>query len=151
MGIDRICKPSPSLSNRQCCGFGGVLSFSLSIRSMAWFCSVEIGGAMVVGLVWVFCVPMVVAFDLWLIFCCGMCGFDGGGGGGDGFTVWQKGELCLYGGEDVNWIWKFTTTAKAVAETAGINLELVYVGKNKDGQYYLEDQMKWLGPINSVL
>ena len=30
---------------------------------------------------------MVVAFDLWLIFCCGMCGFDGGGGGGDGFPV----------------------------------------------------------------
>ena len=31
---------------------------------------------------------MVVAFDLWLIFCCGMCGFDGGGGGGgDGFAV----------------------------------------------------------------
>ena len=30
-----------------------------------------------------------VAFDLWLIFCCGMCGFDGGGGGGggDGFVV----------------------------------------------------------------
>ena len=27
-----------------------------------------------------------VAFDLWLIFCCGMCGFDGGGGG-DGFAV----------------------------------------------------------------
>ena len=27
-----------------------------------------------------------VAFDLWLIFCCGMCGFDGGAGG-DGFTV----------------------------------------------------------------
>ena len=31
---------------------------------------------------------MVVAFDLWLIFCCGMCVFDGGGGdGGDGFAV----------------------------------------------------------------
>ena len=29
---------------------------------------------------------MVVAFDLWLIFCCGICGFDGVGGG-DGFTV----------------------------------------------------------------
>ena len=29
---------------------------------------------------------MVVAFDLWLIFCCGMYGF-GGGGGGDGFAV----------------------------------------------------------------
>ena len=28
---------------------------------------------------------MVVAFDLWLIFCCGMCGFDGGGG--DGIAV----------------------------------------------------------------
>ena len=27
---------------------------------------------------------MVVAFDLWLIFCCGMCGFDGGR---DGFVV----------------------------------------------------------------
>ena len=27
---------------------------------------------------------MVVAFDLWLIFCCGMCGFDGGG---DGFAM----------------------------------------------------------------
>ena len=58
--------------------------------------------------------------------------------------------VCLYGGEDINWIQKFTTTAKAVAEAAGINLELVYVGKNKDGQYYLEDQMKWLGPINKV-
>ena len=37
---------------------------------------------------------MVVAFDLWLIFCCGMCGFDGGGGGGgggDGF--WSN--FCL--------------------------------------------------------
>ena len=27
-----------------------------------------------------------VAFDLWLIFCCGMCGFDCRGGG-DGFAV----------------------------------------------------------------
>ena len=32
---------------------------------------------------------MVVAFHLWLIFCCGMCGFNGGanGGGGDGIAV----------------------------------------------------------------
>ena len=29
---------------------------------------------------------MVVAFDLWLIFCYGMYGFDGDGGG-DGFVV----------------------------------------------------------------
>ncbi|KAK7850209.1 o-fucosyltransferase 16 [Quercus suber] len=66
-------------------------------------------------------------------------------------TGMAKGRVvCLYGGEDINWIWKFTTTVKAVAEAAGIKLELVYVGKNKDGQYYLEDQMKWLGPINKV-
>ena len=58
--------------------------------------------------------------------------------------------VCLYRGKDINWIQKFTTTEKAVAEVARINLELVYVGKNKDGQYYLEDQMKWLGPINKV-
>ncbi|KAM3751857.1 hypothetical protein ACB098_04G143000 [Castanea mollissima] len=38
--------------------------------------------------------------------------------------------VCLYGGEDINWIRKFTATAKAVAEAAGISLELVYVGKN---------------------
>ena len=51
-------KISNSLSqiNRKCCGFGGLLSFSLSIRSVAWFCSMEIDNAMVVGLVWVFCV-----------------------------------------------------------------------------------------------
>ena len=69
------------------------------------------------------------------------------------FFLYQmaKGRVvCLYRGEDINWIQKFTTTAKAVAEAVGINLELVYVGKNKDGQYYLEDQMKWLGPINKV-
>ena len=30
---------------------------------------------------------MGIVVDLWLIFCCGMCGFDGGGGGGDGFAV----------------------------------------------------------------
>ncbi|MBA0682508.1 hypothetical protein Goari_024223 [Gossypium aridum] len=38
--------------------------------------------------------------------------------------------ICLYGGEDMNWIRKFTTTAKAVAKTANIELEMLYVGKS---------------------
>jgi len=33
----RIYKRSPSLLDRQCCGFGGLLSFSLSIKLVAWF------------------------------------------------------------------------------------------------------------------
>ena len=41
---------------------------------------------------------MVVAFDLWLIFCCGMYGFDGGGGG-DGFAVVGMGSLWW------RWLW----------------------------------------------
>ena len=43
----------------------------------------------------------------------------------------EKGRVvCLYGGEDINWIRKFTTTAKVVVEAARIDLELIYVGKN---------------------
>ncbi|GFS39875.1 sieve element occlusion amino-terminus protein [Actinidia rufa] len=38
--------------------------------------------------------------------------------------------ICLYGGEDIEWIRKFTTKAKEVAATAGISLEMVYVGKS---------------------
>ncbi|KAJ7945780.1 protein SIEVE ELEMENT OCCLUSION B-like [Quillaja saponaria] len=38
--------------------------------------------------------------------------------------------ICLYGGEDIEWIRKFTQTAKAVAAAAGITLEMVYVGKS---------------------
>ncbi|KAG6766361.1 hypothetical protein POTOM_030438 [Populus tomentosa] len=37
--------------------------------------------------------------------------------------------ICLYGGEDIEWIRKFTATAKAVAKDAGIQLEMLYVGK----------------------
>lgn len=36
----------------------------------------------------------------------------------------------MYGGEDIEWIRKFTTTAKDVAKDADIRLELVYVGKS---------------------
>ncbi|KAM7483127.1 hypothetical protein LguiB_007710 [Lonicera macranthoides] len=39
--------------------------------------------------------------------------------------------VCLYGGEDIEWIRRFTTTLRDVAETAGIGLEMVYVGKSK--------------------
>ena len=39
--------------------------------------------------------------------------------------------VCLYGGEDIEWIRKFTTTAQEVAKTAKINLEIFYVGKSK--------------------
>ncbi|TXG54755.1 hypothetical protein EZV62_020011 [Acer yangbiense] len=38
--------------------------------------------------------------------------------------------ICLYGGEDMDWIRKFTTTANAVAQAAGISLGMVYVGKS---------------------
>ncbi|CAM8976588.1 unnamed protein product [Rhodiola kirilowii] len=38
--------------------------------------------------------------------------------------------ICLYGGEDMDWIRKFTTAANAVAQAAGIPLGMVYVGKS---------------------
>ncbi|PON40913.1 Sieve element occlusion [Parasponia andersonii] len=44
----------------------------------------------------------------------------------------QKGKhICLYGGEDENWIKRFTKNAKAVANEVDINLELLYVGRSK--------------------
>ncbi|KAK3026060.1 hypothetical protein RJ639_042552 [Escallonia herrerae] len=38
--------------------------------------------------------------------------------------------VCLYGGEDIEWIRKFPTTAHAAAEALGIEFEMVYVGKS---------------------
>ncbi|KAF8390540.1 hypothetical protein HHK36_025067 [Tetracentron sinense] len=38
--------------------------------------------------------------------------------------------ICLYGGEDMEWIQKFTMEARKVARDAGIPLEMVYVGKS---------------------
>ncbi|XP_039043490.1 protein SIEVE ELEMENT OCCLUSION B-like [Hibiscus syriacus] len=38
--------------------------------------------------------------------------------------------ICLYGGEDMDWIRKFTTAAKAVARAANIELEMLYMGKS---------------------
>ncbi|KAI7996509.1 Protein SIEVE ELEMENT OCCLUSION B [Camellia lanceoleosa] len=45
------------------------------------------------------------------------------------WTVDRK-YICLYGGEDLEWIRKFTNTAKDVAKAAGITLEMLYVGKS---------------------
>ncbi|KAG7022698.1 Protein SIEVE ELEMENT OCCLUSION B, partial [Cucurbita argyrosperma subsp. argyrosperma] len=45
---------------------------------------------------------------------------------------WIKEEkyVFLYGGDDIEWIRKFTITAKMVAQAARIPLEMVYVGKS---------------------
>ncbi|WCJ34301.1 Protein SIEVE ELEMENT OCCLUSION B [Euphorbia peplus] len=43
----------------------------------------------------------------------------------------QEGRyICLYGGEDLEWIRKFTNTARAVAQAANIPLGMVYVGRS---------------------
>ncbi|XP_071740492.1 protein SIEVE ELEMENT OCCLUSION B-like [Rutidosis leptorrhynchoides] len=39
--------------------------------------------------------------------------------------------IFLYGGEDIEWIRKFTSKARAMATAARISLEMVYVGKSK--------------------
>ncbi|CAL5421232.1 unnamed protein product [Camellia sinensis] len=39
--------------------------------------------------------------------------------------------ICLYGGDDLEWIQRFTKTAQAVAAAAHIQLEMLYVGKSK--------------------
>nr|XP_027097177.1 protein SIEVE ELEMENT OCCLUSION B-like [Coffea arabica] len=38
--------------------------------------------------------------------------------------------ICLYGGEDIEWIRKFTNTVRGAANAAGIRLEMLYVGKS---------------------
>ncbi|VVA25852.1 PREDICTED: SIEVE ELEMENT OCCLUSION [Prunus dulcis] len=43
----------------------------------------------------------------------------------------EKGKyICLYGGDDLEWIRKFTERAKSVARLAGMSLELLYVGRS---------------------
>ncbi|KAH9625106.1 hypothetical protein KSS87_005812 [Heliosperma pusillum] len=47
------------------------------------------------------------------------------------FQWMQEGKcICLYGGEDMEWIQKFTATARAVAQAAQVPLEMLYVGKS---------------------
>ncbi|GKA40862.1 sieve element occlusion B-like protein [Tanacetum coccineum] len=42
----------------------------------------------------------------------------------------EKKYICLYGGDDLNWIRSFTKLAADIAQRAGIQLEMVYVGKS---------------------
>ncbi|XP_051149411.1 protein SIEVE ELEMENT OCCLUSION B-like isoform X2 [Andrographis paniculata] len=37
--------------------------------------------------------------------------------------------ICLYGGEDIDWIRKFTLTARSVARDLKVDMEMLYVGK----------------------
>ncbi|XP_010248721.1 PREDICTED: protein SIEVE ELEMENT OCCLUSION B-like [Nelumbo nucifera] len=38
--------------------------------------------------------------------------------------------ICLYGGEDINWIRKFTSTMRSVTDELKISIEMMYVGKS---------------------
>ncbi|KAK4489004.1 hypothetical protein RD792_004796 [Penstemon davidsonii] len=46
--------------------------------------------------------------------------------------TWIKEEkvICLYGGENMDWIHEFTNKARDVAKAAQINFDMVYIGKN---------------------
>ncbi|KAF2307082.1 hypothetical protein GH714_024738 [Hevea brasiliensis] len=46
------------------------------------------------------------------------------------FQIQGGKHICLYGGEDIDWIRKFTRSAHAAARTANIQLEMLYVGKS---------------------
>ncbi|KAE8023572.1 hypothetical protein FH972_009250 [Carpinus fangiana] len=47
------------------------------------------------------------------------------------FTWITEGKyICLYGGEDMEWVRKFTLALRRVAEEAKIQLEMLYVGKS---------------------
>ncbi|KAL8550589.1 hypothetical protein ACS0TY_009134 [Phlomoides rotata] len=37
--------------------------------------------------------------------------------------------ICLYGGDDINWVRKFTQSAKTAARALNVQLEMLYVGK----------------------
>ncbi|KAF8026100.1 hypothetical protein BT93_F2803 [Corymbia citriodora subsp. variegata] len=46
------------------------------------------------------------------------------------FLIREGKYIFLYGGDDIEWIRKFTTTARTVAQAARIPLEMAYVGKS---------------------
>ncbi|KAF3781513.1 SIEVE ELEMENT OCCLUSION B protein [Nymphaea thermarum] len=45
----------------------------------------------------------------------------------------EKKQICLYGGEDIDWIRSFTSKMKKITKTAGVTTEMVYVGKAHPG------------------
>nr|XP_043607193.1 protein SIEVE ELEMENT OCCLUSION B-like [Erigeron canadensis] len=44
--------------------------------------------------------------------------------------ITEQKYICLYGGDDLDWIRRFTKIASDIARAAGITLEMVYVGKS---------------------
>ncbi|KAL1366055.1 protein SIEVE ELEMENT OCCLUSION B [Arachis hypogaea] len=42
--------------------------------------------------------------------------------------------ICLYGGDDIEWIRKFTRKARSLAETLKLPLEMIYVGRSNPGE-----------------
>ncbi|KAH7515633.1 protein SIEVE ELEMENT OCCLUSION B [Ziziphus jujuba] len=61
-------------------------------------------------------------------------------------TSWiQSGKyICLFGGEDIEWIRKFTRSIRETARESNIPLELLYVGKTKPKERIIND-------INAVI
>ncbi|KAI8031421.1 Protein SIEVE ELEMENT OCCLUSION B [Camellia lanceoleosa] len=53
--------------------------------------------------------------------------------------------IWLYGGDDMDWIKQFTTTARDVAQDAGISLEMVYVGKRNSKDKFLRTIRETIG------
>ncbi|KAF3436785.1 hypothetical protein FNV43_RR19538 [Rhamnella rubrinervis] len=49
--------------------------------------------------------------------------------------------ICLYGGEDIDWIRDFTTRVKAVAKALDISIELVYVGRKRSKEAAREHEV----------
>ncbi|KAM5568003.1 protein SIEVE ELEMENT OCCLUSION B-like [Rosa sericea] len=56
--------------------------------------------------------------------------------------ITERKYICLYGGEDINWIRNFTRAARSVAWEAGIRLELLYVGKRKVKEKVVKNIMR---------
>ncbi|KAJ0075779.1 hypothetical protein Patl1_33422 [Pistacia atlantica] len=55
--------------------------------------------------------------------------------------IWRAEDnyMCLYGGGDMDWIKKFTSTAQRVAEATRIKLQILYVGKSNPGEQIHEN------------
>lgn len=66
--------------------------------------------------------------------------------------------ICIYGGDDIEWIRKLTRTTRGMAQAAGISLGMVYVGKNnlkervkKNTQTIVEEELShYLKDMTSV-
>ncbi|KAK6924644.1 Sieve element occlusion, C-terminal [Dillenia turbinata] len=55
----------------------------------------------------------------------------------DEITEWAKEKkyICLYGGEDIKWIKEFVVQAKRIAASAGVAIELVYMGTSNAAEH----------------